>query len=235
MIAFDDVEPSADIRARLAREGRPVLLAFSRGKDSVAAWLALRSAGVEVIPVHLYRIPGIGFERESIRYFNEFFDAEIIELPHPWFYRALTGYVYQPPERCGVIDAANLRSYTYEQLFDVVREDLGLPSDTWLCEGVRACDSAVRRLAMRRHGPMRPGAGYKCSVVWDWQIADVRAAIADAGVELPVDYEWFGRSFDGIDLRFMAPLRENAPEDYAIVKEWFPLIDLVFRREVLVA
>jgi predicted PP-loop superfamily ATPase len=41
---------SAEVRASLAGEGRPVLLAFSRGKDSIAAWLALRDAGVDVVP-----------------------------------------------------------------------------------------------------------------------------------------------------------------------------------------
>ena len=42
MIEIEGVRPSAEIRADLAAEGRPVLLAFSCGKDALAAWLAMR-------------------------------------------------------------------------------------------------------------------------------------------------------------------------------------------------
>jgi hypothetical protein len=42
----------------------------------------------------------------------------------------------------------------------------------------------------------------------------------------------FGRSFDGLDLRFLVPLKKHRPKDYAKVLEWFPLADLeVFRWE----
>lgn len=44
-----------------------MLLAFSRGKDSIAAWRALRDAGVEVKPFHLYLVPGLAFADESDR------------------------------------------------------------------------------------------------------------------------------------------------------------------------
>ena len=59
------------------------------------------------------------------------------------------------------------------------------------------------------------------------KVADV---IKRAGVELPVDYAWFGRSFDGIDARFLVPLKQHAPRDYQRVLEVFPLAELeVFR------
>jgi hypothetical protein len=35
----------------------------------------------------------------------------------------------------------------------------------------------------------------------------------------------FGRSFDGIDLRFVVPLKERRPADYRRVLEWFPLVE----------
>jgi hypothetical protein len=52
------------------------------------------------------------------------------------------------------------------------------------------------------------------------------ASIERYGVKLPIDYELFGRSFDGIDYRFAKPLRERLPEDYERIKFWFPLIDV---------
>ena len=45
---------SLAVREKLAADGRPVLLAFSCGKDSIAAWLAMRDMGIEVVPAYLY-------------------------------------------------------------------------------------------------------------------------------------------------------------------------------------
>ena len=61
------------------------------------------------------------------------------------------------------------------------------------------------------------------------------ACIEGAGVDLPVDYEWFGRSFDGIDYRFTKPLSEHAPDDFKRLLEWFPLAELeIFRHGISV-
>lgn len=35
----------------------------------------------------------------------------------------------------------------------------------------------------------------------------------------------FGRSFDGLDKRFMEPLKENRPQDFEIIKKWFPFVE----------
>ena len=221
MITIPGLQPSRELRADLAPG--PVLLGFSRGKDSIAAWLALRASGVEVIPFHLYRIPGIAFEHESLAYFEDVFGTKILNLPHPALYRWLNSYMFQPPERCSIIDAACLPTPTYEEVVDMLRDDHS--TGAWYVDGVRACDSIVRRVAMQRHG-VRKTKGLKAHVIWDWQVSDVRAAIAAAGVELPPDYEWFGRSFDGLDRRFLEPLSRHAPDDYATVLRWFHLAEL---------
>lgn len=213
---------SAQCRERLA--GSPVLLAFSRGKDSVAAWLALRSAGVEVIPYHLYLVPRLEFVDEDLRRWESFFGQRIYNLPHPSLFRWLNNFTFQAPERLATIDAANLPSFTYEQLVDLLRTRFAA-KDSWVCDGVRSADSPVRRLAMSTHGVMRD-RGRKCSPIWDWRKSHVMAAIAEAGATLGPEYEWFGRSFDGIDSRFLSPLREHAPDDYQRILDWFPLADL---------
>lgn len=227
MIVIDSQTPSADIRAGLAPG--PVLLAFSRGKDSIAAWLALTKSNVEVIPYHLDLIPNLQFVDQSIAEYETAFGRRIHRYPHPSFQRWLTNYTFQPPERCGVIDAANLWPYTYEDLQAAIRDDLDLDPHTWICEGVRACDSPARRIAIVRHGPQRDSTR-QISAIWDWQKADVIAAINDAGIDLPTDYAMWGRSFDGINHRFLAPLRAQHPDDYQRILDWFPLADLELYR-----
>lgn len=226
-ITMDGVTPSAELRARLAAEGRPVLLAFSRGKDSIAAWLALREAGVHVHAFHMYTVPGLTFVEESSRYFEEVFGQPILQILHPVFYEWLVDEVFQPPERRGVIEAAQLPVYDYEFCYQVAKEHFGLDEDTLVVDGVRACDSPIRRVAIKSHGPL---TSTKFHAIWDWQVADVRRCIQESGVKLPVDYELFGRSWDGIDVRFIGPLRERFPADYETVKFWFPLVDIQFLR-----
>jgi hypothetical protein len=77
------IPQSAEVIARLRAEDRPVLLSFSRGKDSIAAWIALRDAGIDVRPFYLYAIPGLlSFEAESLAYFEDVFDTPIPVYPH---------------------------------------------------------------------------------------------------------------------------------------------------------
>ncbi|MCU1680178.1 MAG: phosphoadenosine phosphosulfate reductase [Amycolatopsis sp.] len=228
-IAIDGITPSAQIRADIAAEGKPVLLGFSRGKDSLAAWLAMREAGIEVVPYHLNLVPGLAFVEESLKFYEDFFGTRVVNLPHPTFYRWLNAFVFQPPERCAIIEAAQFPEPTYQEIADAVRDDTGHPG-AWNADGVRAADSPNRRMAMVTHGPVREQLR-RVSIVWDWRIADVREILARHSCPLPPEYEWFGRSFDGLDHRFTDPIRRHAPEDYQRILDWFPLTDLeVFRR-----
>lgn len=233
MIELKGVRPSEEIRAELAEAGTPVLLAFSCGKDALASWLALQDSGVErIVPYYMYYVPGLQFVDESLDRFEQSFGQRIARYPHPSLYRWLNNFVFQVPERLAIIEAARLPEPTYEQIVQIIRDDFELPESTWVADGVRAADSIVRRASIKTHGPMK-SSSRKVSVIWDWQVAEVRSRIASAGIALPVDYEWFGRSFDGIDARFTGPLREHAPRDYERILEWFPLTGLDLMRQEL--
>jgi 3'-phosphoadenosine 5'-phosphosulfate sulfotransferase (PAPS reductase)/FAD synthetase len=233
-IVIEGATPSAEIREQLAREGRPVLLAFSRGKDSIAAWLALREARVEVRPFHLYLVPGLRFVDESLAFYEDYFDTAIPQLPHPSLYRWLNTLLFTPPERRVVIEAAQLPELDYLDISRALCEehyDLD-PEATYTADGVRAADSPNRRTAIKFHGAVRESV-LKVSPVWDWRIKHVRSALAEHNCPLPIDYEWFNRTFDGLDIRFLKPIKENAPDDYERILEWFPLADLELFRATL--
>lgn len=102
-----------EIVAQVRREtGGKTILAFSTGKDSIAAMLAIRDAFDEVIPVYMYLVPGLEFVEESLAYSERvlFGGRRIRRMPHPSLYRWLNGMVYQPPHRAPVIKAARLRT-----------------------------------------------------------------------------------------------------------------------------
>lgn len=214
---------SAEVLARLAAEGRPVALACSLGKDSLAAWCALEGAGVEVVPVHFWTIPRLPMVEETIDKMERLFGSKIHQYPHPRWFKTLGTALFQTPERCSVLEAVGSYDVSYEQLWVEIKQDLGLAEDTWIADGVRAADSIQRRASLTKHGVMREST-HKVSPIADWLKAEVMQALEDRGVGLPPDYVMFGRSFDGLDKRFMEPLREQRPEDFEIVRRWYPLI-----------
>lgn len=221
---------SEEVRAILAAEERPVMLAFSCGKDALASWLAMQDAGItEVRPYYLFYVPDLRFVQESIDRFSEFFGQHIPAYPHPSLFRWLNNLIFQAPERCASIEAADLPNPSYIDMMCLLREEFGLADDTWVADGVRAADSPVRRISFATHGVMKPKTG-KVSVIWDWRKRDVMGRIEKAGIDLPPDYEWFGRSFDGLDYRFLEPMSRHAPDDYERVLEWFPLARLELMR-----
>lgn len=233
---------SAEYRQRdLA--GQTVLLSFSRGKDAIAAWLAARAAGATVIPYYLTMCytreddgtltPGMRFEQQSLAYFEQVFDTPILKLPHPSFWRALRTCLDQSPDRLFVLDCAQLVRVGYDTINDIVRRHHGLPADTWTLDGVRAADSPNRRTSMIRFGPMNTKRRtYRA--IYDWRKAHVLEAIDEAGIELPIDYRIWGRTFDGLDHRFVGPLAEHLPDDFARLRRWFPLIPATLYRQQLI-
>lgn len=101
---------------------------------------------------------------------------------------------------------------------------------SWL--GVRAADSPIRRMSIKKTGPVNVRRA-QAFPVYDWRAEHLRQAIVEAKCRLPVDYQLFGRSFDGIDARFLLPVREHYPDDYAVICDWFPLAPAIVRRHEL--
>ena len=207
------------------------LLAFSTGKDAIAAWLAIRDHFDAVHPYYLYIVPGLEFVEESLDYYERFFGVRIARLPHPSLHRMLNNLVFQPPERCAVIEQAELPDFEYIDIRNALVTDNGLQEGMLVADGVRAADSPMRRIAIKTHGTISVRQG-KYHPIWDWLKQDLIDCFRKHGVKLPIDYKLFGRSFDGIDLRFLLPLKKHRPADYKKVLDWFPLAELeVFRWE----
>jgi hypothetical protein len=218
-----------------ALSGGRCLLAFSRGKDSIAAWLELRESGLfkEIVPFHLDGCPGMSFVEDSLKYFEDWFQTRIIRLPHISFYRMLGAALFQTPDRQEIIRRLGwdqCTHFTYNDVRCWLAEDLGWPeATTWTATGVRATDSPRRRI----HVVKCRGRNYSQKQFYpafDYRKADVMAVIERHGVKLPMDYGMFGRSFDGVDYRFAGPLRKHRPKDYERMRFWFPLVDLEILR-----
>ncbi|MDV8024956.1 hypothetical protein [Rhodococcus sp. IEGM 1330] len=140
----------------------------------------------------------------------------------------LNNFVHQPPERCAIIEGADLPQVSRDQFDQLMRLHYGQP-DTWITDGVRAADSAVRRLSFKTHGAVKEKAR-RCSPIWDWQKKDVMGALKRDGLSLPDEYTWLGRSFDALRYDTLVPLSKHEPEDWERIKQWFPMIEMELMR-----
>ncbi|QOH59904.1 adenine nucleotide alpha hydrolase family protein [Rhodococcus rhodochrous] len=247
MIEIDGIPPSSTMFENLAAEKRPVILNFSRGKDSICVWIMCERYGIEVIPIHKSAVPGLKFIEDDLKRYEDYFGQHIIDLPSDGFYRRLNNFVYQTPERLAVIEAANLPSPTREE-WDLLMRMAFAEEDTWILDGVRATDSAQRRMAIKVHGAIKERTRRQ-SPIWDFGISDVRQTIEDRGITLGPDYDMFGqylggkpnprfkkglygngRSIDGIRYDYLKPIKDNYPEDYERILFWFPLAEMEILR-----
>jgi hypothetical protein len=224
---------SAALRRYMAdRDHSVALLSFSGGKDSLGVWLALREHFERIIPVYLYLVPGLQFIEDGIRYFEDTFQTHIYRLPHPSLYRQLRNNVFQAPEHLRTLDemsaAGRLEQFDYQDIFDVVRAHLNLPTVSCAL-GVRAVDSPARWVAIKHYGPVNE-ARNTWYPIFDWRKDQLVDTIRASGIKLPHEYRYFGRSFDGVDYRFLHPIRAHYPVDYARILQWFPLAELEIKR-----
>jgi hypothetical protein len=246
-ITFDGVgshwPDSETLRQEYAAKDEKMILSFSRGKDSISAWLAMLNSGIKpenIVPVYYYRIPGLQFTADSLDYFEQVFQQRIVRMPHPSLFRMWNEMIFQPPTRSGIIEAAQMPTPSYQDIEQLLREDLKLPDSTYVATGVRAADSIQRRTFIKKSGPITH-AKKRVAIVWDWTKGECYDYIEKCGIELPADYELFagkqrrsGRTFDGLAAQFLGPIRDNLPQDYETILEWFPLADVdLFRHEQL--
>jgi 3'-phosphoadenosine 5'-phosphosulfate sulfotransferase (PAPS reductase)/FAD synthetase len=232
-------QETRDICARIqrtsaARDCDTITIAFSGGKDSLAMWLALDAycPDLRVLPVYWYLVPRLGFVERALTYYEARFDTPILRLPHPDRFDMLERYSFQPPSRYTGIDWAltpvNDAVITMDTLMADVRRAYGIP-DAFHGIGIRAADSPVRRTLYRKFGAFPP-KGQLCYPVIGWTSADVEAALSSTRTMLPPEYRYYGRSFDGIMYRWLAPIREHYPADWARILGDFPLAELEFVR-----
>lgn len=229
-------EPSEALVARMASENPTCLISFSRGKDSIAAYLAIRDKFERVVPYFYEVVPGLEFVEDSLAYFEQKMGRRIIRLPAPGFYRMLNQLLYQPPYTYDLIQWLGVEKHSHDDMQIAVCEDEGLDYETtYNALGMRAKDSMQRTLYFQKNGPVN----YTRKLfypIWDWDKQRVIDVIRHAGWKLPVDYRYFPASFDGLYTRFLVPIKRYFPRDWERICNLFPLIELdIMRYESAVA
>jgi uncharacterized glyoxalase superfamily protein PhnB len=211
----------------LREHGPRVALAFSRGKDALATWLQLRRFRFEVFPYYRVGLPGLRFEEESLAYYEKVFGTKIHRFLTPHFLRNINRAAFQTPANCWHADT--LVEWTSDEQAAALLAARGWDPNTWEAVGIRASDNLVRSTTIKRYGPLN-SKRRTWYPVYDWSNDRVFEEIKASGIKLPPDYHLWGRSLDGIHHRFMEALRREYPADYARHLEFFPLLEVEFKR-----
>lgn len=199
------------------------LLGFSRGKDSIAAWIYLKQFFHTIIPFHCASIPHLSFVDTSLDYYERVFETKIIKCLSGEVSRAIDSLIFQPLEDEQDIDALELWNYDNHHIIELIKEECGIP-DVWCAFGINATDSIDRRIYIKKNQGRNEEQKtfYPC---FDWTKQQIIEAIDLAGIKLPRDYLLANRSFAGIpNYRHIARMDEVFPDDMEKIETLFPFI-----------
>lgn len=218
------------------------LISFSAGVDSIAMWLRLKElndqgAGFDLdhaVLFYMFFVPGLPFVEDYLSYFEEREHVKIARVPHNLFLEAMANWHWQDARRSAAIEALQKTDYSFvpmskEEIEDYIKESFGFAKNAYTCVGVKAGDSAMRRMAMRKTQGLNQNKR-KFYAIADFENRDVYDIIKRHGIKVPIDYELFGISYENLQYRFAKPISEHCPKSWAICKEWFPEVGISIAR-----
>jgi predicted phosphoadenosine phosphosulfate sulfurtransferase len=209
-----------------------VIVAMSCGKDSLCATLELKKDGFDVVLIYLDRFPDIlDFVQHSLEYYEDYFGQPIHRMWHPDLLAYLRNGIYQPAAMSEAITRLNILPVSYDDVWQLVRDGAKLP-DAFTAIGETTSDNNMRRIAIKTHGAINY-TKRTFFPIFDYKKEQILQTLRDAKIKLPPDYRLYRNTLDGIDARYMIPLKEHYPEDYERVIKCFPLIEAdIFRMEM---
>jgi 3'-phosphoadenosine 5'-phosphosulfate sulfotransferase (PAPS reductase)/FAD synthetase len=179
-----------------------------------------------LVPFFLYIMRGMSFVDETMDYYERhLFKREIRQIPHRGFLRWVANFLYADPIQAGVVEACGWPSnLKIVELEDLLRESEDLSMTALVATGIRADDSPMRMMSLKRHGPITM-TKKKWHPIRDWTKAQVIETIEKAGLKLSAEYDWMPRSFSGIHAGYILAIKRYSPSDYRKILEWMPLIE----------
>lgn len=226
---MSDLKQSEILNAQVRKvSGDTIILMFSAGKESICCYYELKKYWDNVILIYQYIHPDLTFVNETLDYFEKKFGQKIYRMPHVGLYRMVNEYVFMSPDKANLIEYIGLPNYTYKLYYEYLRDDFNCP-EAYVATGVRMNDSPTRRMNIKVNGAASIH-NKTLYPIYDWDSEDIRSCFREYNIKVPIDYKIFGKSFDGIDYRFIKPLKEHFPADFEKLKELYPLIELEIMR-----
>jgi len=210
------------------REPR-LMMSLSIGADSIAMFLrTLESEEFDMengVYFYYWFLPGVSWVEDYIDYFENKYNIKIIQLPNPIFVEDQFRAFLKTPFTAAATAKLQQTRYAYQKnnkqfLEKIVKINQGLPDKTLTAVGIKQGDSAMRRIQLRKNEGYAPNQLHWYPI-WDYE---------RHGLKMPYDYDLFGISFENLDYRFSKPIKDNCPETWELMKEWYPQIEMYMAR-----
>lgn len=222
-------DPLAVIRLAASRGVREVAVGVSCGLDSVATLDLCHRHFSRVAAYFMYIVPGLSFQEQYLGYLERRYKPlEIIRLPHwmlsGWFRSNLFRHPTKQANKTPRVRIGDVEAF--------VRRKTGVE---WFATGEKTSDSLERNAQIRPCG----GINEQRRRVWPiafWSQRDVAAYCERRGILRAPDYRVMpdGRSFGSLWVEQIAAIKRHFPDDYAKIREVFPLVDAqILRAEFL--
>jgi hypothetical protein len=179
-------------------------------------------------------VPGLKFVENNIQKYEKHFNIKIVRLPHPILYDYINHQDWQPLDRALDLNEFNLGATSFKMLIEMYLLSTGQKNVKYDCNCMKMADSLNRRLLLNS----KPDIDHKTKIIYltkyftNSQCFDY---LKTNGIPLTEDYRIFGRSWDGLSYHFTMGVKKYYPEDYALIKEYFPLIDAEVMRYKIVS
>jgi hypothetical protein len=210
------------------------VLGFSRGKDSLAAWLYLRNYFDTIIPFHSCIIPGLDFVERSLTYYENVMNTKIERLMSGVIPDTQQFGIFQTFNMYEILDTIGLPIYHPGQYQSptahLLAKEYGLENH-WPAYGFSMYDSLDRIKWVRdckgKHDKWH--VWYPC---WNWKPTQIRDYVKSHDISLPEDYLLTNRTLDDLPHFYhLEKIKEKYPEDFETIKLWYPLIEARMARQ----
>ena len=235
-ITFMTPETDALCREIAEKSRGTCFLMFSRGKDSLCAWINLRKYFSRIIPFHCSSIPHMEFVDRTLDYYEMMFQTKILRMMGEDLTMALVRHVYQEyPWECDRIDEeiGPIEDYNKLLILSYLRKEYNLPR-AWCAVGISMYDSIDRMIYCKKYKGKNDAnrTFYPC---YNWTRTQVVDAIAESGLKLSSEYRYARRSIGGVpSATYNRILMEHYPRDWERTKLWYPLAEVKNKREEMI-
>lgn len=191
-----------------------ILVSFSGGKDSVVTLDLCMRHFQHVECFFMYYVKGLSFQEDILRYYEDRYGVPIYRIPH---------FELSIWLRYGVFREMDLDVpiVSIKQIYDYMRDNTDI---YWIAAGERIADSVWRRAMIKHSGSIDDVRG-RVYPISEWKKDDILSYIRQRKLRVGAESAHLGFSFRSLLPRDVREIRKVYPQDYSLIREWFPLVD----------
>jgi len=210
---FDSARNTLD---RYAALSSTALVAFSGGKDSRVILDLCCRAFSRVVCYTMRFIREMQEPQSRIDWAREKYGVEVIEVIHPDFFNCKRQGIFCKP-------MPDLPEFNVYHIDHLLMQEVGV---TFVVKGIKKSDGLWRQRQLRAN---KKKEGHCVYPLADWMKYDVLAYLKSKDIPIPEGGK-VSNMTSPLTISGAIELHDSHPEDYRIVKKYFPYVDAVIKR-----